>query len=372
MKKKVLSLVILLFIGFGVISCSSDDTISVESSEQVVKSISDRKTQAREAGQRLLESFEKTRGSSLNDYPDYYGGGYINEDGKLVVFIKGELSTIQETVSRSVANDDVVTYAQATYSYKELKNTLANIASFIENNREDLCAKNIKYYYLNDFENNIGVELEDYSNMRVEEFKTKVTNFPGIVFKQCTRTFKAHSSSAGDKILTNPNGAYATIGYRATRYLSDGFVTAGHAFNTGDKAYNTSGTVIGTCDYSINAGSVDAAFVSIPNYSYMPNNGNLTGEEFNFWAGDDVTKLGATIYQSDGYVVSTSASVNADGVRLTDVAEATYLSAPGDSGGPVYLTSSRKLLGIHQGSGSFNAFFIKVSNISSQLNASFY
>lgn len=145
MKKLFLLLVILLSSGFAITSCSSDDIISGESPEQVVNSISDRKTQARDAGTRLLESFGKTRGSSLNDYnyPDYYGGGYINKEGKLVIFIKGELSSIQETVSRTVANDDVVEYAQAVYSYKELKNTLANIASFIENNREDLTAENI-------------------------------------------------------------------------------------------------------------------------------------------------------------------------------------------------------------------------------------
>lgn len=208
--------------------------------------------------------------------------------------------------------------------------------------------------------------------MRVDEFKTKVTNFPGIVFKQCTRTFKAHSLSAGDKIGTNTSGGYASVGYRASRFLSDGFVTAGHAFGTGDKAYNSSGVAIGTCDYSIQAGSVDAAFISIPDFSNMPDNGNLTGEEFNIWAGDDVTKLGARIYQSDGYIVSTSIGVNSEGIYLTDVAEATYLSAGGDSGGPVYLTSSRRVVGIHQGSSSFTAIFVKVSNISSQLNASFY
>ena len=43
---------------------------------------------AREAGIRLLESFgmTKTRSLSTSDYPDYYGGSYINGNGKLVVF----------------------------------------------------------------------------------------------------------------------------------------------------------------------------------------------------------------------------------------------------------------------------------------------
>ena len=51
--------------------------------------------------------------------------------------------------------------------------------------------------------------------------------------------------------------------------------------------------------------------------------------------------------------------------------EATYLSAFGDSGGPVYLTDSKKVIGIHKGSTAFTSIFVKVDNIASKLNAHF-
>lgn len=120
------------------------------------------------------------------------------------------------------------------------------------------------------------------------------------------------------------------------------------------------------------SGSTDAAFVVVTDFSYTLNNGNLTGEERNIWAGDNITKLGQTIAISNGQIVSTSVNVNSDGVRLTDMAEATYLSAGGDSGGAVYLTGSNKLVGIHQGSATFTAIFTKISNVSSTLNVTFY
>ena len=160
------------------------------------------------------------------------------------------------------------------------------------------------------------------------------------------------------------------MGQRATRFNTDGFVTAGHAYNTGDPAYYNN-TLIGSCDFSIQGGSVDAAFISITNFSIVPNNGNLTGEEYNIWAGDNVTKLGETIAQSEGYITSTNANVNADGIYYTDMGETTYLSAFGDSGGPVYLTDSKKVIGIHKGSTAFTSIFVKVDNIASKLNAHF-
>ena len=130
--------------------------------------------------------------------------------------------------------------------------------------------------------------------------------------------------------------------------------------------------MIGYCDYALKQGTGDAAFIIITDFLYLPNNGNLTGQEFNIWAGDDVTKLGKVISQSSGYIQNTSLNVNSGGVLLNDIAEATYLSAPGDSGGTVYLTGSRKVVGIHQGSSTFTALFCKVSNISSRLGINYY
>ena len=258
MKKLLLPLTILLFFGLVVSSCSSDDVLQRENNEQpnIVKRNNEK---AREAGIRLLESFgmTKTRSLSTSDYPDYYGGSYINGNGKLVVFLKGEIESTKATLIRLIGENDVI-YTQGNYSYTELNNVLTKITSFISSNKDSQIAKNIRYYYLNDFENCVVVELDKSNEMEIKEFKSEVVNFSGIVFKQCTREFQNHSLSPGSSIGT-PKGT-ASMGYRATRFNTDGFVTAGHAYNTGDPAYYNN-TLIGSCDFSIQGGSVDAAFI---------------------------------------------------------------------------------------------------------------
>lgn len=371
MRKVLLFLAIMLFSGLVISSCSSDEILQEDTSE-ATSVIKDKNAKAREAGKKLLESFGMTETRSLrhSDYPDYYGGAYINKNGKLVVFVKGNLANNTALLTKAASNENVI-YTQGNHSYAELRDILTDIALFIDRNKESQIANNIKCFYLNDFENNVTVELENFSDTKVSEFKTSVTGFSGIVFKQHMQgKYKLHSLSPGSSIGT-ASGGYATMGYRASRFGADGFVTAGHAYDTDDQVrYN--GTIIGSCEESIQSGSVDAAFVRVTNFSYMPDNGNLAGEENTIWAGDNVTKLGHTISQSDGYITSTSLNANVDGIWYSDIAEATYMSAPGDSGGPIYLTGNRRVVGIHQGSSAFNALFVKVSNISWQLNAHFY
>lgn len=368
MKKVLLSLILLLLFGLVVSSCSSDDVFQTENNELL--GITRRNSaKAREVGMKLLESFGMTKTRSLNvsDYPDYYGGSYINKDGKLVVFLKGEMENTKATLIKLIGDNDVI-YIKGDYSYTELNNVLTKITLFIGRNKESQIADNIKYYYLDDFKNNVVVELAKADKIDVKKFKTEVENFSGIVFKECTREFKDHSLSPGSSI-GKPNGV-ASMGYRATRFNADGFVTAGHAYDIGTPAYYNN-TQIGSCDYSIQGGSVDAAFISVTSFSNILNNGDLIGEEYNIWAGDNVTKLGQTISQSEGYITSTNLNVNVGGINYTDMGEATYLSAIGDSGGAVYLTDSKKVVGIHKGSAAFSAIFVKVNNIASKLNAHF-
>lgn len=375
MRKIFLSLSFFLLAGSVITSCTSDD-ISDDFAEQANADVN-RQAGAIEIGKKLLDSFGTTGTRSANEieYPDYYGGGYINEDGKLVVFVKGDFSKNRKTLISSIGDYDNIMYVIGDNSYKDLKAILSDITVFIDENKESGIAKNIKCYYLNDFENNIVVELGSCSDSDIEAFKVNVVNSSAVTFKQCERKFQPHASlSPGSSIGTKKNGSLqnASMGYRAMRWGYLGFVTAGHVYDTKSDAYSSTGKLIGYCDYSVKSGSADAAFVIVTDYTYTLSNGNLTGEDHTIWAGENVTKLGQTIAKSDGQIVSTSISVNANGVRLTDMAEATYLSAGGDSGGAVYVPGGNKLVGIHQGSSSFTSLFTKISNVTSALNVMFY
>lgn len=373
MKKFFALLSVLFLMGSFITSCTSDvfdessDFTNVGKSQQV---------DAREIGNKLLESFGMTSTRSLSDseYPDYYGGGYI-KDGKFYVFVVGDFLQNKNLLARSVGNYSNIVYVKGDYSYSELKGVLSDISNYINTNKDSNIAKNIRYYCLNDFENNVSVELEECTDKDIEDFKANVVNSPAIIFKKCERNFQMHTTlSPGSSIGTKKNGPLqnGSVGYRAMRFGSVGFVTAGHVYDTNSNAYSSDGELIGYCQYSVKANSTDAAFVVVTNFSYTLDNGYLEGEEYNIWAGDYVTKLGQTIAISEGYITNTSVGVNANGVHLSDMAEATYLSAGGDSGGAVYLSGNNKVVGVHHGSTDFSAIFTKISNISSVLNVMFY
>lgn len=362
---------------FSLNSCSKDAMEFDKTQEAPI----DPNANARNAGEKLLSSFGKTATRSLSDdeYPDYYGGGYI-EEGKLIVFIKREDFIKNRSAVINTTDTDYISFREGDYSYKELKTVLTEIADYIEQNPLSENAANIKCSFLNDFENNIVVELEDCSDSSIEDFKNKINNFSGIIFKQSSREFIEHALAPGSPIYAkiNNNLYPNSVGYAAMRFGTTGYITAGHGFGTNSKVYTASGLEIGTCQLSVHSGSTDAAFIVPTNFNYYVSNGDLTGEELTIWAGDNVTKRGQTIAQSPGYIVSTSVTVSSKnqvtGVSTTlrDMAEATYLSAGGDSGGPVYLTANKKIVGIHQSGTAFTSIFCKVSNIRSSLNAYYY
>ncbi len=51
---------------------------------------------------------------------------------------------------------------------RSLNNVLTKITSFISSNKDSQIAKNIRYYYLNDFENCVVVELDKSNEMEIK------------------------------------------------------------------------------------------------------------------------------------------------------------------------------------------------------------
>lgn len=105
MKKLFLLLAVFLIMGNVITSCTSEDIISNELSECMDANVNQR-AQAREIGEKLLNSFGMTKTRSLNEdeYPDYYGGEYINKDGKLIVFVKEDFSKNKSILVNSIGD----------------------------------------------------------------------------------------------------------------------------------------------------------------------------------------------------------------------------------------------------------------------------
>lgn len=339
--------------------------------------------------EKLMDSFEETEDSEIQ-YPDYYAGSYINDNGNLVVYkvqsdsleagTNEEYGTAQidETLEENIGNDDFI-LKDARYSYNELTETMniLNDYKLAENNQ---VANNFNVYWLSDKSNCIFVELNDCSTDAINDFKNEVCDSETIIFKASSgEAEKETKIKAGRKIICN--NSYGSVGYRVKRNGHIGFITAGHMGEKDDDVYIGS-TKIGKIKARKESGSVDAAFVRVTNDDYTPSNilkgtsNKLSTTISEPGVGTVINKLGATTGATTGKILSKNVTVTLDGITHTNLTSADYESAPGDSGGTVYSyigsTETRLTLGIHCAAIGSTRYFVKANQINEKLETSRY
>lgn len=347
----------LFFIGTILVSCSDDSGIVNPADNQIpsekqfdlVEADASSQLGAMLAYQKLTDSYlnGKTR-AVATDYPSYYGGAYINEDNKLVVY-STDLSFDADIYKLTGTSN--VTIKQCTYSYGELKNVMDALNKYKKDNFENHIARNFDLFYVDDAHNRIVVQLKDYSEKSIEEFKENVSVSPVITFTQSKGVFREllDSVNAGSQItlaVSSTATGTGSVGYRAkTADGTIGFVTAAHVALKGKKL-KYKGVEFAEADQSRwqNSGNLDAAFCPISNFNYQP--ANLIDGSNNYLstslslpgAGTLVNKRGQTTGSSSGNIISTNASCTVGTTLfegLTSVSKKMTCEG-GDSGGIVY------------------------------------
>lgn len=362
MKKIICSFFVLLFICM-VTSCS-DDFEKVSSNERqspktidvCVEADASPQLNAMLAFQKITDAFlkDKTRSSSF-DYPSYYGGAYINEYNKLVVYTTN-LSASSDII-RLASTDDIV-IKQCSYSYKELNDIMSILNKYKRENSENDIAQNFNLFYLDDAHNRIVVKLNDCSECSINKFIENVCSSDAITFVQSKGGFRelADSVNAGSLItlaVSSTQTGAGSVGYRAkTSDGTIGFVTAAHVAIKGKKLkYN--GVEFAQADETRwqNSKNMDAAFCPISNFEYLP--ANLIDGSSNYLStslslpgvGTLVNKRGQKTGSSSGYIMSINASCSVGSELfegLTSVSREMRCDH-GDSGGIVYtFVSSEK------------------------------
>lgn len=319
------------------------------------------------------------------EYPDNYGGCYINDDGKLVVYQKKNAKDID---SCFLDNDENVIYEEVPYSYNDLLCIKEKIEQYIDKNPENVLSKNINVYGVYDKENKVIVTMKDLSETMVSKFKSEIVSSDAVSFEQGeapTRTSTLVKS--GQKIGKSISSNYyimGSMGYRAKRNGVVGFVTAGHVAEKGDSIrYNMTGSIIGKSVLSYQNGAIDAAFCEITNSNYIPSNtldgtnNTLSTTTSNPGVGTVVNKIGAYTGRTSGKVTATSLNITfADGGTVKNVTATNVESAEGDSGGIFYSyissTNTRLTLGIVIGGKGTTTYYSKASSINSKLGITRY
>jgi hypothetical protein len=318
-------------------------------------------------------SADNDNSAAISKLPDYYGGAFINDQHKLVVYVTGDPAVSGQKITAITGSKDVI-LKPAKYSYKALTGIMDELNKIKLSSAGRVAAANFTTWALMDAENKIVVELEDFSDEKIKMFKSTILNSPAIEFrKSAGRITPEVSLLPGCIAAVNVSGtSYGSYGFRARRNsdLKKGVVTAGHVVSVGGVIYQ-GGVSIGTCSISVQSGSVDAAFVPVDDtVAHTPSN-TLCGTATILststslpGTGTLVNLRGASTGTSSGNIISTNASTTtAAGISYTNLTSANYTSAGGDSGGIIYTyvsaTNTRFTVGLHLGANTTTRFFTK-------------
>lgn len=132
----------------------------------------------------IMDSFNEKETPTLSkvkDYPDYYGGSYINENGQLVVFITGDTIKAKEIIGKYVDNKNIL-FVNSEYSYKTLNKIMDRIDEAAR--KKSPVFQHLDSWYIRETENRIHINLNRYEDSVINEFKEKVIDSPAIIFKR--------------------------------------------------------------------------------------------------------------------------------------------------------------------------------------------
>ena len=316
----------------------------------------------------LLKSLNvsTTRSISATDFPEYYGGCYVNDEGKLVVLVKeGESEPIRQ-LSQATRSSSMI-YETCQYSFNELQQVVEEIRQKALAGNEFLF-KNVSLYGISEKDNIVEVGLLYNTPSVVQEFKNKISDSPKIKFINSGKLVLNSGIDCASEIKTHRNGSVhnASVGYRAKDKNGNiGIVTAGHFIKINETLNNANDVAIGKCLYSKEENYIDAAFCSITSKDYAPTNRilympNIDKDTLSTTlaqppAGSYVNMVGKSSGRSSGTIYNAGYDVMNESQKtiLKDVILARYTSTSGDSGGIVYAltksTNTRYTVGITLG-----------------------
>ena len=119
-------------------------------------------------------------------YSDTSGGIYINDDGNLVVLFTHKARERNVNINNYLgglsADDVIIRYVE--FSDYELNNVMHILNTYRRNNPDCEITNNFNVFYTDTINNRVVVNLDEYSEDRIEEFKKNVLDTPIITFKE--------------------------------------------------------------------------------------------------------------------------------------------------------------------------------------------
>jgi len=198
----------------------------LKSMERFSKSFLEEQNKACKAHDKLIQSFGTVETIKACDYPEYFGGDYINDEGKLVIYVKGDITDYkQDFINRTGTNNIIL--EPCKYSFKTLTEIMDILNAYKQTKPDDPVSSNFNSYEILDNQNKIVVNLDEYNQEQVDAFKTQVLDSPAIEFKKAVGKIEATVDVNPGSWVTC-NNLDGSMGYRARRNNVNGIVTVAH------------------------------------------------------------------------------------------------------------------------------------------------
>lgn len=295
---------------------------------------------ASEKAHNINEIFKKENNKYF--FPNFFGGVYISENNEVIL----------QTVESNELNNLILTFKEklttlkidyeeekVKYSFNELNDTYDYILNCYSKNPKIFA--NILSFYIDSKNNYVVVELKEFSEVKINEFKQKIIDSPVVFLKQGELISNYKNLNPG-AVWTTPSGGSCSFGYRAQLGVGGrkGIVSAGHCVSNGI------GTVIngiGTVAKRKVGGNIDAAWIETTSTSNVPTNNfnssyslpsSLISKNVltSFITGQILAKIGYSSGFTTGKVTSTNYSTSG----LTGLIKTDFWAQEGDSGGIVF------------------------------------
>lgn len=156
---------------------------------QNMESFRKNESESMEMYNKLMSSFNPDWESvdpAPEEYPEYFGGAFIDNDGKFVVCIVGDTTQYKDEVSKIIGSDDFMTES-CTYSYREMMQVMDDIDNFLSDenvSHDHPFIVNFAGAVADVFENRVVVRLLEVNDQIVQSFKNDVSNSPAVKFEE--------------------------------------------------------------------------------------------------------------------------------------------------------------------------------------------
>lgn len=203
---------------------------SIQAYNAIIQAFSDRRGPAPADGK-----FHSKADGELyaSDFPDYYGGSYINKNADLVVMIAGtvgqERKAEGKTFIQSICGSTSILFREVRLSYTELLNGLSRLYRYYyEKGHIEECSFTISGFGIGEDRNAIDVYIDTRDESVLNEVLEVVQIADAVNFHfedaQCVPTA---SANCGTAIGTNNAVMTFSLGYPAKYTSSGGSVISG-------------------------------------------------------------------------------------------------------------------------------------------------